>query len=305
MANTVKATLMVLAIGFCLFLNSKTSAIEEGVCPVPTVQGNVKGLFEWDPNNPDTMSRETQVTVSVIGGKAPYIWSVSGSGFSLAESQTQGLSNTLSADETACGSAVITVTDARGTVEGSIRIPDYGEWVEICDDPGGPNENCRCEIPGPPNYSNWYNAGGAIRVAVSIKGKYKQQQNIKSYLMPMQRVIQEPGSQEAALAACEADRQSYPKSQCQNGSNCDGGAGCYYMVNWNPCEDCIEQNDSWQGDIGVCSTPDLKFLYFRNQTYATECAPCGYKSGSGVWEARYNYGCACTSRLILWEWQCN
>ncbi len=98
--------------------------------------------LEYNSNNPEEIYRDGSVTISVIGGTPPYSWSVSGTGFSLAESQTTGLSNTLFADSNACGSSTITVTDGSSAhVSFSIREPNHGQWVgvghAIIEDDGG------------------------------------------------------------------------------------------------------------------------------------------------------------------------
>ena len=87
--------------------------------------------FQYNPDNPEEIDRNSSVTISVIGGTAPYTWSVSGNGFSLSQNETEGLSNTLYANNDACGPAIITVTDAGSeTVEGAVRC-SAGHWVEI------------------------------------------------------------------------------------------------------------------------------------------------------------------------------
>lgn len=78
--------------------------------------------LQWNPNNPQEIDQDSSVTVAVIGCVSPYLWSVSGSGFSLSQGEADGLSNTLNADGTACGTATITVTDAQSeTVTGYVR----------------------------------------------------------------------------------------------------------------------------------------------------------------------------------------
>ncbi|MBW2005045.1 MAG: RHS domain-containing protein [Deltaproteobacteria bacterium] len=85
--------------------------------------------FQYNPNNPEDIDRNSTVEISVIGGTPPYTWSVSGKGFSLAETETQGLSNTLYADDTACRAATITVIDDCGqTATGYVRCTT-GQWV--------------------------------------------------------------------------------------------------------------------------------------------------------------------------------
>lgn len=80
------------------------------------------------PSNPQEIVRGTNQTISVIGGIPPFTWSVSGQGFSIDNSQ--GRTAVLSADETACGSAMINVVDSLDAmVSGSLREPNNGSWV--------------------------------------------------------------------------------------------------------------------------------------------------------------------------------
>lgn len=99
------------------------------VCPPETV-------ISWD----DTLSAETigqgnggyaTAGVYVKDGLGPYSWSVTGTGFSMLHNKTEGVSNTLQADASACGSATITVTDhCEDTVVGYVRCT-VGQWSEI------------------------------------------------------------------------------------------------------------------------------------------------------------------------------
>lgn len=94
----------------------------------------------WDSGtSAETIAREASATVAItdsggLGG--PYSWSVSGTGFTLDNATTVGLTNTLNADATACGTATITVTGCDGTVViGYVRCTT-GQWVSqgfICD----------------------------------------------------------------------------------------------------------------------------------------------------------------------------
>lgn len=91
--------------------------------------------FQWAPYNPDIVGAPGSASLTVIGGRAPYTWRVSGQGFwfvsdySDTATTTNSPTATIYADETACGSASITVTDSAGKeVGGSIRSPE-GRWV--------------------------------------------------------------------------------------------------------------------------------------------------------------------------------
>ncbi|RLB33025.1 MAG: hypothetical protein DRH12_18870, partial [Deltaproteobacteria bacterium] len=68
--------------------------------------------LEWDPQNPQEIKRETSVTLTVSGGSPPYDWAVTGQGFTLDKRVTQGGQNVLKADSTACGAAVVSVSDS-------------------------------------------------------------------------------------------------------------------------------------------------------------------------------------------------
>ena len=84
----------------------------------------------WDDvTSGETVVREDSTIVAINSGACGYYnWSVSGAGFSLQHSKTYGTSNVLNANGSACGSAIITVTDACGnTVEGSVRCTT-GSW---------------------------------------------------------------------------------------------------------------------------------------------------------------------------------
>ena len=132
-----KIVLMILTIFFWLHFTGLTVAKEcwnhEG--GGPTVSGNHNYSSDWfpefqyAPNNPDKIDRSSSAEISVIEGFPPYIWQVSGTGFSIPSSTTDR-ANILSADDTACGSAIITVTDKYGAiVSGSLREPNHGHWV--------------------------------------------------------------------------------------------------------------------------------------------------------------------------------
>jgi hypothetical protein len=97
----------------------------------PTFQGNLKYLkFQYDPNNPDIMGRNSSVEISIIGGIPPYTWDVTGMGFILSEEVTKGLTNTLIANDTACGTATIIVTDKGGAICTGYARCTAGSWAK-------------------------------------------------------------------------------------------------------------------------------------------------------------------------------
>jgi len=130
-----KIVLIILTSVFCLHLSGLTVADEcwDGEGGGQNFTGNHNypsgwfPEFQYDPNNPEEIDRNSSVEISVIGGFPPYTWEVSGTGFSVLSSTTYRM-NTLSADNTACGSATITVTDKYGDIcTGFVRCTT-GQW---------------------------------------------------------------------------------------------------------------------------------------------------------------------------------
>lgn len=133
--------LMILTI--FLFFNPNNNSIA-GTCDEKSSSGNTPTFtgdhnytenwhpelqFQYDPSNPDEIDRNSSISLNVIGGCSPYTWSVSGTGFTLDEEITTGLTNTLNADGAPCGSATITVTGCNETqVVGYVRSTS-GKWV--------------------------------------------------------------------------------------------------------------------------------------------------------------------------------
>ena len=123
----------------------------------------------WDSaGSASTIAREASATVAItdsteMGG--PYTWSVSGTGFTLDNATTVGLTNTLNADATACGSAEITVTGCDGTVvTGYVRCTT-GAWIEtnrcIGTCAGGVSFSCYMTV-GKKQYWNAYYLYGCV-----------------------------------------------------------------------------------------------------------------------------------------------
>ena len=106
-----KIPFFILMLVFCLYFSgialAGDCAEKAGGVGTPTVPGEFTIVPDWhpplqyDPANPQTIDRNNTITISVIGGNPPYTWSVSGTGFTLANTTTTGLSNTLTADATA------------------------------------------------------------------------------------------------------------------------------------------------------------------------------------------------------------
>jgi len=116
-----------------------------GVC---TCRGYVRVCDEtnvptWDTDiSPATIGRNDRVQVAVKDGQAPYRWNVEGTGFTLDSEKTTLRTNYLNSDNTACGMATITVTDACGKkVTGKVKCT-YGTWGDVF---------CGCPMLAPHN----------------------------------------------------------------------------------------------------------------------------------------------------------
>jgi len=137
---------------------------------VPCDCDQTTGITWDDSGSIETLARNNNGTVAITGGIAPYVWTVSGTGFTLTNAETLGLSNTLSADGTACGSADITVTDGCGsTATGYVREPTNGQWVASGNGEG--LEACKVSGAQQGTIGAFY-----YRVGGGATGKYRQQQ---------------------------------------------------------------------------------------------------------------------------------
>lgn len=110
---------------------------------VPFLPCESKEPLEYDWSvSPQTIIQSSQATVAVTGGRGPFLWSITGTGFSLESSETETRSNVVYTDDTACGSGEITVTDAcEELVTGEIRCT-VGGWQNYAGEDF-------CPIPGP------------------------------------------------------------------------------------------------------------------------------------------------------------
>jgi len=162
-SNQIKFYITAFLVFSCL-ISTRIADAQSGQCTIPTITASVQyppgwfPEFQWDPNNPQSINRNDSVSLSVIGGTEPYTWSVIGTGFYFEEDQTSEPLNTLIADGTSCGAAMVTVTDSEGLkVSGSLRQPNNGRWVliheescgEVVHRPGEGNcSNCSIVVVG-------------------------------------------------------------------------------------------------------------------------------------------------------------
>jgi len=279
----LKICILILMLVFCLLVSGLAYA---GDCAgkgsgigTPTIPGNANDdnmhpPLQYDPANPQTIDRNNTIAISVIGGAPPYSWSVSGTGFDLEEYQTTELSNILFADDTACGSADITITDASGnTAKGSVRCT-AGKWVK--QDITGMTEEEACPIPGPATEE----PGGPLDAGrTRIEGKYKVSA--------------------AILAYGYCDEWGHPERDCRCevrgcGSSCNTYNGTWGRCNTvMGCSKCLD--GGWDGDWNCQAEAD--------ETISGTKPPCceHYRIPS---ETRY-MRCYCYSSFALYIWECN
>jgi len=116
----------------------KNEAISECVAQCTECEG-LEDLA-WSEDNPETIAPESSASVSVTGDKAPYIWSVVGTGFWFDAEHTltvieSGGGVILYTDEDACGAATINVSGAcEGVVEGVVKctVGRWSDWTYTC-----------------------------------------------------------------------------------------------------------------------------------------------------------------------------
>jgi hypothetical protein len=88
----------------------------------------------WANSNPDSIMRDQRIALAVSGGKPPYTWTVQGTSFTLASQSTTDGNNQLSAGNSACGAATITVTEKGGQSITKYVKCTTGKWVQISTD---------------------------------------------------------------------------------------------------------------------------------------------------------------------------
>ena len=223
-SSTFKACLLAAVLVFCLSLNGfSAKPCRPPDCPpnistIPeTVQYSAGWLLEWDPSNPDEIARNNDVLLKVISGTPPYTWSVGGTGFTLENETTQGLSNRLYADNTACV-ATVTVSDSRGqSVSGDVRC-NCGGWV---------SKGSICGLEGTydtKSYSSWASA----YIYTKELGNRRQTQAVSG---------------------------SYGDVDCELRCRANSGTGNNPRCNRvYGCEGCIAKDDyeQWHNDNGYC-----------------------------------------------------
>lgn len=179
--------LLILTVVFCLHLNGRSIA---GDCDdlehskgTPIITGDHSYPAGWlctaDPdieydteNSSETVDRNDSATILVIGNNAPFTWTISGTGFWFDSGYTQTTINTTGnvavvyADNTACGSATITVTGCDGTVATGYVRCTAGQWYTISE---------TCGMTGQGVFIGW-DQNYYFKIYEYIQGKNRQEQ---------------------------------------------------------------------------------------------------------------------------------
>lgn len=186
--------------------------------------------FEWDENSDDTILRNDTAVVTVISGCLPYSWSITGTGFSLDYAETDVRSNIVRTDNTACGSANITVTDLCGTTtSGSVRCTQAGYWQQkdtSCHIRG----NGECVYPWSPSCNPTVSTGYILEL---VKGKGRQLHTQKS---KCNRSAMNPEPCEAG--AYDFCHDVHPCMECVTQSPWEYLRLCTYYAAWIPGWNC-------------------------------------------------------------------
>lgn len=171
-------------------------------------------VVAWDDAySADTVARSATVNIGILYGVAPYDWVVAGVDFTVGSASTSGVTNTLSAGATACGTATITVTDACGdTATGYVRCTT-GTWTEI--------ESAVNKVVGEPACgADFYepDLGSGTGTTTKIVGKYK----VVEYVGGM--TAQYPGS-------CSSTRYASGARYI-----CISDTDVFFESTWSACE---------------------------------------------------------------------
>jgi hypothetical protein len=185
------------------------------------------------------IGQNDSLVVNVSANGTPLTWSVAGTGFSLEHTETAGTGNVLHSDETACGSATITITDCDGNVAiGYVRCTT-GQWAAYQDG---------SVLEGTPD-SKVYHLD--ILILEKTQGKYNQRQKLAI-------------STGIGMPGCDGTDCS---ANCNNAG--PGCIGCIDCLDWS-CADmgkvecggwCCGLTACGYGEVGYCIC--VSYLKYR------------------------------------------
>jgi len=164
----------------------------------------------WDSENSvEVLAPGTNGWVFVVGGTAPYHWSVQGidftfDGHSLRNADTSVPFIKIYAGPLACGSAPIEVTDGCSIASGWIRAT-VGRWSLAYQTAGGLNgDDSTPAFQHASSFINAFDSPGATGVKTGIKGKYKVVQNYVEFCQLDSSFL----TLEAAIERCALESNS-------------------------------------------------------------------------------------------------
>lgn len=295
----------------------------------------------YDPDNPDTIEPNSSVSLSVLGGGPDFSWSVEGTGFwfdaeyTITTILTSGRTATLYADDTASGTAAITITDACGfEVNGQVECSD--ECVDI-EDIAYDYENSDEEIDRESTATIFVTDGlGPFTWEVSGTGFWLDAEHTLTQIEIEGRtttlyadntacgsaaitVTGQCGTCTGYVRATEGDWFLKSSGECViSGSDTwydfDVYGGAYYYYFW------LVSGHGAQWQVTVSTPPGLHaedcgdVPAICTAFNASKC-PDGYDNcidgDFAAWfpwaclpEEDNYYGCFCVSELEYWEWEC-
>lgn len=107
--------------------NCGTLLIELICCPA------IPPLTWDDVNNPTELVPNNAYNFYILGGRSPFIWTVTGNGFTWEQGETTGRENVLTVASDACGAAKLTVRDdcyedGQAEIYTYVKVPSSGAW---------------------------------------------------------------------------------------------------------------------------------------------------------------------------------
>jgi hypothetical protein len=282
MAKLLKAFVLVPMLVLCPLLNSRILA-ESGTCPVSTIVQTVSypasWALQWAPNNPPaTIGNGEDKAIHVTGGLAPYSWAVSGhAGFTLADPVTTDVANTLS-NNGACGTATITVTDARGSVvTGDVRSTYGSSWQQVGGKP-------TCGLPGEPD-THYDSLLHSIPTTLRRTVGGQRQTEIFSPI----------GGGRICDASCNMGN-----CDCNNAAYTANGGGCV------PCLDLPGEfvNSSYSCRYSIFNFPLVSGTFYCKDYTVVECIASIFGYCGGNVPASHSM-CFASVDQYYEEWRCN